>query len=125
MMLHTYIPAKYQLLTPYVFRDKPDKNLSHYNKVKSMSYHDIAYLQPLTMSLPSFNLLPLHFLRNSWDKILKVKVTTARLKIKSRSHHNSAHFRPLTNILTKYQLPIPYSFQEITQRRFYSSRSLH
>ena len=31
---------------------------------------------------------------------------------------------PLTNVPTKYQLPTPYSFQDIARTRFYRSRSL-
>ena len=53
------------------------------------------------------------FPRYSLDKILKVKVTTARSKVKSRSHHDVVHLHLLTNVLTndtKYQLPTPYGF---------------
>ena len=45
-------------------------------------------------------------------------------KVKSRSHHDAAHLHPLTNVPTKHQLPIPYSFRDIAQTRFYRSRSL-
>ena len=58
------------------------------------------------------------------NKILKVKVTTTRSKVKSRSHHDAAHLQPRTNVSTKYQLPTPYSFQDIVRTRFYRSRSL-
>ena len=44
----------------------------------------------------------LRFPRYSLDKILQVKVTTARSKVKSRSHHDTAHLHPLTNVPTKY-----------------------
>ena len=57
----------------------------------------------------------LQFPRYSPDKILKVKVTTARSKVKSRSHHDVAHLHPLTNVPTKYQLPAPYGFQDIAR----------
>ena len=50
------------------------------------------------MSLPSINVL---------DKILYIKVTTARLQVKSRSHHDNAHLQPTNNLPTKYQLPTP------------------
>ena len=43
---------------------------------------------------------------------------------KSRSHHDAAHLQPLTNVPTKHQLPIPYSFRDIAQTRFYRSRLL-
>ena len=45
-------------------------------------------------------------------------------KVKSRSHHDAVHLQPLTNVPTKHQLPTPYWFQDITQTRFYRSRSL-
>ena len=58
------------------------------------------------------------------DKILKVKVTTARSKFKSRSHHDGAHLQPQTNVPTKYKLPTPYAFLDISRTRFYRSGSL-
>ena len=66
----------------------------------------------------------LWFPRYSPDKILQVKVTTARSKVKSRSRHDVAHIHTLTNVPTKYQLPTPYSFRDIARTRFYRSRSL-
>ena len=47
-------------------------------------------------------------------------------KVKGQSvlHHNLAHLLPPTNVLTKYQLPTPYSFRNIAQTTFYRSRSL-
>ena len=48
----------------------------------------------------------------------------ARSKVKSRSHHDVAHLHPLTNVPAKYQLPTPYSFQDIARTRFYRSSSL-
>ena len=33
-------------------------------------------------------------------------------------------YYPLTNVLTKYQLPTPYSFRNIARTRFYRSSSL-
>ena len=45
-------------------------------------------------------------------------------KVKSRSHNDVAHRHRLTNVPTKYQLPTPYSFRDITRTRFYRSRSL-
>ena len=47
----------------------------------------------------------------------------ARSKVKSMSHQDIANLHPLTNIPTKYQLPTPYSFQDIARTRFYRSRS--
>ena len=45
----------------------------------------------------------------------------ARYRV-SRALEASLH--PLTNVPTKYQLPTLYGFQDITQTRFYRSRSL-
>ena len=45
-------------------------------------------------------------------------------KVKWRSHYDAAHLQLLTNVLTKYQLPTPYSFRDIARTRFYRSRSL-
>ena len=36
-----------------------------------------------------------------------------RSKVKSRSHNDIAHLQLPTNVPTKYQLPTPYSFQDI------------
>ena len=41
----------------------------------------------------------LRFPRYSPDKILKVKVTSARSKVKSMSHHDAAHLQPQTMAL--------------------------
>ena len=40
------------------------------------------------------------------------------------SHHDVAHLKLSTNVPTKYQLPTPYSFQDIARTRFYRSSSL-
>ena len=74
------------------------------------------------MSLPSIS--SLRFPRYSPDQVLQVKFTTARSKVKSRSDHDVAHLQLLPNVPTKYQLPIPHGFRDITRTRFYRSRSL-
>ena len=66
----------------------------------------------------------LRFPTYSLDKILEVKVTTARSKVKSRSHHDVLHLHTLANVPTQYQLPTPYSFRDIARTRFFRSRSL-
>ena len=48
----------------------------------------------------------------------------ARSKVKSRSHHDVLHLHTLANVPTKYQLPTPYSFQDIPRTTFYGPRSL-
>ena len=41
----------------------------------------------------------------------------ARSKVISRSHHDTAHLQTLTNVPTKYQLPAPYSFRDISRTK--------
>ena len=97
----------------------------HYSKVKGQ-----ILVRPCTPTPP--NQCPYQvstsytsrFPRYSPDKILKVKVTTARSKVKSRSDHDVAHLHLLTNVPTKYQLPTPHGFRDIARTRFYRSRSL-
>ena len=60
----------------------------------------------------------IQFRRYIQDKILKVKVTTAKSKVKSRSHHDIAHLHPLANVPSMYQLPRPYSFRDIAWTDF-------
>ena len=82
---------------------------------------------PSTLRFPKYNL----------DKIFKLKVK-GQIKViswrctptspnqwqgQSRSHHGVAHLQLPTNVPNKYQLPTPYSFRDITQTRFYRSRS--
>ena len=95
----------------------------HYSKVKSRSHHDIAYLQPPTIVSTKYQLpQTLQFPRYRLDKILWVKVTTAR---SNQSHTMMLqNLQPLTNVSTKYQLPTSYGFQDIARTRFYRSRSL-
>ena len=56
----TNIPTKYQLPTPYSFRDIAGQDFigqGHYGKVKSRSDHDVAHLHPLT-NVPTTYELP-------------------------------------------------------------------
>ena len=41
-----------------------------------------------------------------------------RSKVKARSHHDITHLHSLINVPTKYQLSMPYSFQDITRTTF-------
>ena len=77
----------------------------------------------------------LQFLRYGPDKILNVKVITARSnqgytmmlyiytltmerpKVKSRSYAKFCILTPLTNVFTKYQPSTPYTFQGTVQTR--------
>ena len=88
-------------------------------KVKSRPRHDAVDLQPLSINFLHFTLAEI-----MPGQDIAVKVTTAWSKVKSRSHCDVAHLQPSINVHTKYQLPPPYSFQDITRKRFYRSRSL-
>ena len=92
------------------------------SKVKSISHHDVAHLQPL-INVPTINFRHL-FQRYCPDKILKVKVTTVTSKVKSRSCYYVADLQPPNQC--PYQVSTSYTLQfwDIAQTRFYRSRSL-
>ena len=110
----TNIPTKYQLPTPYGFRDTARTRFSN---SRSLRQGQIK-VRPWRCTTTPPNQCPyqvstsytLRFPSYSPDKIFKLKVTTARSKVKSRSDHDVAHLHPLTNVPTKYQLPTPYGF---------------
>ena len=126
----TNVPTKYQLPTPYGFRVTAwtryyrSRSLQQYqrsNQGQTMTLHTCIPNQcPYQVSTSYTLRLP----RYSPDKILQVKVTTARSKVKSRSHHDIVHLHYLTNVPTKYQLPTPHGFRDMAWTRFYRSRSL-
>ena len=124
----TNVSTTYQLPTPYGFWD-----IARTRCYRSRSLRQGQRSYPgHTMTLHTYprNQCPyqistsytLQFLRYSPDKILLVKVTTARSKVKSRSDHDIAELNPLTNVSTTYQLPTPYSFWDIARTRCYRSR---
>ena len=77
---------------------------------------------PQSMSPPSINLL--HFTVSEILSGQNFEGQGHYGKVKSRSHHDIAHLQPAINVPTKYQLPTPYAFRDIAQRRFYRSRAL-
>ena len=112
----TNVPTKYQLPTPYSFRDiartrfyrsRSLRQGQRSNQGQTMTLHTYTPNQYPYQVSTSYTL---RFPRYSPDKIFKLKVTTARSKVKSRSDHDVAHLHPLTNVPTKYQLPTPYGF---------------
>ena len=112
----TNVPTKYQLPTPYRFRDiartrfyrsRSLRQGQRSNQGHTVMVHTFTPNQCPYQASTSYTLW---FPRYSLDNILKVKVTTARSKEKSMSHHNVAHLMPLTSVATKYQLPTPYFF---------------
>ena len=94
MTLHTYtplsnVPTKYQLPTPYGFRDTatPTPPIQCPYKINFL-HLTLSEIQPRQDFIGQG-----HY-----------------GKVKSRSHHDVAHLHPLRNVPTKYQLPAPYSF---------------
>ena len=101
------VSTKYQLPTPYGFRDLDWTDFigqDHYGKVKGQI--KVTPTHPNQRPYQVSASYTLEFPRYSPDKILYVKVTTAKSNVKSRSHHDVAHLHPLTNVPTKYQ-PFP------------------
>ena len=121
----TDVPAKYQLPTPYGFRDIARTRFCRSRSLRQGQGQIKVTPWHCTPTTP--NQCPhqvstsytLRFLRYGPDKIFKLKVTTARAKVKSRSHHDVAHLHPLTNVHTKYQLPTPYRFWDTGRTNFF------
>ena len=119
----TNVSTKYQLITPYSFRDIAR---TRFYRSRSLRQGQIK-VRPWRCTPTPPNQCPyqvstsynLRFLRYSPDKIFKLKVTTARSKVKSRSLHDVAHLHPLTNVPTKYQLPTPYGFWDTARTNFF------
>ena len=100
------------------------KSVSHLMKFHLLQWEviKVKFLKNSNMTLTALNLHQKTDPKMQQD--LKVKVTMTRSKVKSRSDHDVVHLHPLTNVPTKYQLPTPYGFRDITRTRFYRSRSL-
>ena len=124
------MPTRYQLPTPYNFQDIAQTRFYRSRSLRQGQRSNQGHIMKLHTYTPNqyryqvSTSYTLRFPRYSPDKILQVKVTTARSKVKSRSHHDVADLHPLTNVPTKYQLPTPYGFRDIARTRFYRSRSL-
>ena len=118
----TNVSTKYQLPTPYSFRDIAR---TRFYRSRSLQQGQIKVTQWCCTPTP-LNQCPYHvstfytlwFPRYSPDHILNVKS-----KVKPRSRHEVANLRPLTNVPTKYELPTHYSFWDIAQTRFSNSSS--
>ena len=65
-------------------------------------------MQTQSIKTRKYNSLYFYFPTHSLNKILKVKVTTARSKVKLRCHHDVALIHLPTNVATKYQLHTQY-----------------
>ena len=74
-------------------------------RVKGKTMIKQTYI-PQVMTHPKINFLHIVVLRYGPDKILKIKVTTARPKAKSRSHND---IQTLINVHTKYQPSTTYT----------------
>ena len=120
----------YQLSTSYTLwfqRYCPDKILKvkvtteRSNQGHTMTVHTY---NPQPMSLPSINFLhrTLSEIQPKQDFIGQGHYSKVKGQIKVTPWRCTP--TPPTNILTKYQLPTPYSFRDIARTRFYRSRSL-
>ena len=112
----TNVPTKYQLPTPYSFRDIDQTRFYRSRSLWQGQWSNQGHTMTLHTYTPYqvSTSYTLQFPRYSPEKILqfkvKLKVTTAKSKIKSRSDHDASHLQPLANVPTKYQLPTPYRF---------------
>ena len=123
--LLTNVPTKYQLPTPYGFRDIAWTRFigqGDYGKVKGQikvtPWHCIPTPSNQCPKKGSTS-YTLQFPRYCPDKIFKLKVTMAWSKVKSRSSHDVAYLHILTNVPTKYQLPTPYGFWDTARTNFF------
>ena len=124
----TNVPTKCKKSTPYRIQEPRQDFKTHGQyKVKDQIKITPWCCTPTTPSQSLYQVsisYTLRFQRYSPNKILQVKVITARSKVKSRSYHDVTNLQPPPNVSTKYQLPTPYSLQDIGRTRFYRSRSL-
>ena len=114
----TNVPTKYQLPSPYSLSFYRSRSLWQGQRSNQSHTKTLPFYNPNQCPYQVPSSYTLQFPRYSPYKILEVKVTTARSKVKSRSHYDVAHLQALTNVSTKYQLPAPYGFQDITRTRF-------
>ena len=122
MTLHTYNPYGFRdIARTRFYRSRSLRQGQRSNQGQTMTLHTYTLHQYPYQVSPSYTL---QFPRYNPDKILEVKVTTARSKIKSRSHHDIANLHSLANVPTQYQLPTPYGFRDIARTIFSNSRSL-
>ena len=92
------------------------------NQDQTMTLHNYTHYP---MSLPNINFLHLTVSEIiAQTRFFKFNIIIARSKVKSRSNFEVAHLHPRTNVPTKYELPTPYSFQDMVWTRFLRSRSL-
>ena len=126
----TNLPTNRQPSTPYIIQEIACTrfyNLWSLQQGQRSNQNYTMMLQTRTTNQCPYHIstsCTLQFLRYSPNKILQVKVTTARSKVKSRSHPDIAHPQPLTNVPTKYQLLTPYGFRDVAWTRFYMLRTL-
>ena len=124
----TNVPTKYQLPTPYSFRDiartrfyrsSTLRQCQRSNQGHTMTLHTY-YPQPMSSPSIGFLHLTVSEIQPGQDFIGQGHYGKGQIKVRPR-HCTST---PSTNVPTKYQLPTPYSFQDIARKRFSNSRSL-
>ena len=122
------VPTKYQLHTPYGFRDMAQ---TKYHRLRSLRQSQRSN-QGHTMTQHTYNPQPMSLSSINFTHLMVSEIEAGQdfigqghcSKVKSRSHYDAAHLQPPTNIPTKYQFPSPYGFRDIAQTKFLRSRSL-
>ena len=81
------------------------------------------------MMLHTYNLLPLSLSSIDFLHLTVSEISPgqdfigqghySKVKGQIKAHHDVAHLHPPTNVPTKYQIPTPYCFQDITRTRFF------
>ena len=108
----TNVPTKYQLPTPYDFRDivRQDYIGQGQSKVKSRSDYDVAHLHPLT-NVPAKCQLPTP---NGCSDITQTRFLNSRSPQQGQRSNQgqtmTLHTYTLAIVPTKYELPTPYGF---------------
>ena len=99
------------------------KGQSQYSKVKSRSHHDVTH--PLTNVPTNYQpSMPLQITGYITDKILKVKVTTARSNQGHIMLHTSTPNQSSYQVITSYTLQMPRcSLDKILKFRVTTARS--
>ena len=90
------------------------------SKVKPMSHHDVAHLQPPTNVSTKYQLPTPYGSRDKPGQDIIVQGHYTRLKVKTRSHQDT----PTSPNKYPYQVSTSYTFGDIAGTRLYRSRSL-
>ena len=119
----TNVPTKYQLPTPYCFRDIAQTRFNRSRSLrqgqKSNQGHTMTLhtYHPLTNVPTKYQLPTPYGFRDITRTIFYSQGHYG--KVKSKSHHDVVHPHPPSNVPTKYQLSTPYGFRDTAQTNFF------